>query len=289
MKPHIFFYFIVLIFFCNTPTLLSQNHSDLTKIIPGKLYKIVLFDDTEIYGTVISCDSANVNIKNQDNITMIIPKGNILYYSTESAPAKYKFSCSVMGGISLLTERSNYYNDYNGNKKIAPSFSVSGMFFLSDTKAVKIDAGYTYVKANYDYYNNYYGAPSYPVTYTGGDVSLYSIKGNLLYGSFDANEKLILYASVGLGIHLTSQKAAYIYYWQSYYPDSAAKQYTDYHASQSYFNAMLSIGGGLGYRFSRNFGVKAEVEYNMITTSYAFFLFNGPNYFPVRAGIFYIF
>jgi len=45
---------------------------------------------------------------------------------------------------------------------------------------------------------------------------------------------------------------------------------------------LASIGGSVGYRFIKNFGVQVEAEYDMITGL-------NHNYFPVRGGVFYIF
>jgi hypothetical protein len=249
-----------------------------------------LFDDTEIFGKVIDVDSANVKVQTENKNLVIIPRNNILYYSTELEPSKYKYSFSLLGGISLMTDE-NYYHGYNGSggSTIFPNFNLAGIFFISDTKAIKVDAGYTYVKRTYD--DGWYPAnhPEYRSTYEGGDLSMFSLKGNLLLGKFTPDEKILLYGSIGLGIHYTKKQDEIYSSWHQSYPDTA----TWIHESYTYHyngevNLLLSLGASAGYRFTKRFGVKAEIEYNLMGGEY-FIFWGGRSYFPIRAGIFYVF
>jgi hypothetical protein len=289
MKTTLYPLIVLFLFFSQTPILFSQNQTDISQIIIGKNYKIILFDDTEIFGKVTAADSSSVTVVTENKSTIIIPRGNILYYSTEMAPSKYKYAISLLGGVSLLSGDNYNYYSYSNSTKIAPNFNLAGMFFLSDTKAIKIDAGYTYIKAKYD--NNLYpGAPYYyQTTYEGGNISYFSFKGNILFGRFIPDERIIYYFSVGFGLHLTSQQDITEHYYTQNYPDTTYVPATRILQNQSEVNALLSIGGSVGYRITKKFGVKLEMEYNLITGNYFFLFFGGRNYFPLRAGVFYVF
>lgn len=288
MKTLINLCFVSAVLFIHSSFLYSQNQTDLSKIIPGKKYKIVLIDDSEVLGTVMATDTVNVTIKTENNNTMIIPKNNILYYSTDFTLSKYKFSLSLLGGVSVFSGDHSYnYNSSGSN--IGLNIDLMGIYFLSDSKAVKIDAGFTFLKPKYD--NNYYNpyGSAYQTTFSGGDVFLYSLKANLLIGTFKPVNRTILYASFGIGIHLTKQKEIIEHSRTQHYPDTTWNEIIYTTPDRNDFNALLSIGAGFGYRFTEHFGLKAEIEYNMVTSSYEFLFFSGRSYFPMRAGIFYIF
>lgn len=128
MKTLISFSLFAAFLLVQSAVLYSQNQTDFTKIVPGKMYKLVLFDDTEILGTVITVDSANVSVRTHDNMTVIIPKSNILYFTSDLTPSKYRFSLSLLGGVSLLSEESEY-NYYGRGSKVGPNINLAGMFF----------------------------------------------------------------------------------------------------------------------------------------------------------------
>jgi hypothetical protein len=289
MKTFINFLLISSFLLIQSSFLYSQNQTDVTKIVPGKKYKIVLFDDSEIIGKVIASDSLNISIETDAKVMIIVPKSNILYYSSSITPNKYNYTLSLLGGISVFSG-DNYYS-YNGSTKTSagPNFNLSGIYYISDSKAVKIDAGFTYLKPKYD--NTYYADPMYPSSYSydGGDVTMFSLKGNILVGRFVPDERIIMYASLGFGIHYTKTKEMTTTHFERNYPDTTLRSYTYSYPSHSEVNALISIGASLGYRLSKRFGVQAEIEYNLVTGSNNFIIFGGNNYFPIRAGIFYIF
>ena len=87
----------------------------------------------------------------------------------------------------------------------------------------------------------------------------------------------------GLGINFTHQNLRTEKYYNSY--DSS--YHTNILSERNYTNAVISLGGGIGYRFTNNLGVHAEIEYNLVTAGEYFFFFGGQSYFPMRAGITY--
>ncbi len=70
------------------------------------------------------------------------------------------------------------------------------------------------------------------------------------------------------------------------FPDSSWTHSSNYYEPTSIVNAVLSVGGSAGYRITQHFGIRAEMEYNFITNG--IFLGGNHNYFPLRAGLFYI-
>jgi hypothetical protein len=270
----------------NTSFLYAQNQTDIHNLVPGRMYKIVLFDDTEIFGKVILADSVNITVEMKNRARIIIPKNNILYYSTDLTPSKYNYSLFLLGGVSLFTQ-DNDYNTYGNGTTVGPNFNLGFIYYLSSTKALKIDAGYTYYKAKYDV-NYYYPDPYYQTTYSGGNASLYSVKGSIMFGRYEPSERIILSASLGLGFHYSAQQRVTQSYWTRYYPDTTWKQASYVTPARNDLNAIISVGGSVGYRFSKNFGVIAEGEFDLVTGRYAFIFFGNRNYFPLRAGIFYI-
>lgn len=290
MKTQIKQYLLFTLLFLFSASVYSQNSNDISKLTLGKTYKIILFDDTEITGKLIGIDSVNVRVETENKNIIIIPKNNILYYSTELEPSKYNACVTLMGGISVPTNES--YTYYNNESHPGPNFNAALLLFLSDTKAVKIDAGYTYIKRNNDNYYYPYPVtdPAHQSTFTGGDNSLYSLKFNMLFGKFSPDERFMYYASLGIGVHLTHTGDYTETYWLQNYPDTS--KWT-YHVSNVTYpieaNLVLGIGASLGYRVSKNFGIKAEVEYNLVTAANYFLFFGGRSYFPMRAGVFYVF
>jgi len=272
----------------------SQNQTDVTNIVVGKTYKIVLFDDTEFIGKIIAADSVSVSILTDNGSKVTIPRNNILYYTTDINPSKYSYQLALLGGASFLTNDSYVYEGgYLNNNKSGPNFNLSFTYFLSDVKAIKIDVGYTYLKANYDYYYYaYYGEsdPLHQPTVDGGDIGMYGIKCNLLFGRFIPEERFQLSGAVGFGIHLNSIKSTTYTSYQRNYPDTSTwTKYTDYNPARTDVNALFCLGVSFGYRFSKHLGVRAEAEFDFISTSGIFFYGGGRNYFPVRAGMFYSF
>lgn len=252
--------------------------SDGLDVVTGKKYKVVLFDETEIIGRVMASDSNSIKIQSESKEIVLLRRSNILYITTDLTPSKYLFSLSLLSGINTTADERGY------NRRQKPGFNIdlSGMFYLSSTKAVKIDIGYTHFKADYeDYYPLYY--PDYPSTYTGGNVSQFYIKPNVVIGTFDPASRFTAYGSFGLGIAHTIQHEMTYRTYNGY--DSAYSVYRS--PTNSNTNALISIGGGLGYRITNNLGIHAEIEYNLITTGEYFFIFGGKNNFPIRAGISY--
>jgi hypothetical protein len=287
MKAILYPLLVIIFFFFQSSVLFSQNQTDISKIIIGKNYKLVLFDDTEILGKVTGWDSSSVKVETSNKSTIIIPRGNIFYYTTELAPTKYNFSLSLLAGVSFVT--SDMFPDRgNSSGKSGPNFNLSGTLFLSDTKAIKFDAGYTYVKANYNNYYTYYSS-NYRSIYEGGNVSLFSFKANILFGRFYPDERFMLSFGLGFGFNIMNQQEVTDHSYQQQWPDTTWVEHIYTNPAKSEISALVSLGGSLDYRLTKRLGVKIEMEYYMVTAESIFLIFGNRNYLPMRAGLFYIF
>jgi hypothetical protein len=133
------------------------------------------------------------------------------------------------------------------------------------------DDGYGVYPFIYPYYDSY----------EGGELSFYSLKIGFALGTLSPTQPLFAYGHFSGGIHLShtaEMKHTYYGYYDSSYHTSVTP-------AQTYTYLVLGIGGVFGYRFLRNFGVHAEIEYNMITSEGYFFF--GRGYFPLRLGVSY--
>lgn len=250
----------------------------------GKKYRFVFFDDSEIIGTVVSVEKSNLKIKTESGEIINVLKENILYTSNDLTPQKYKFSISLLGGASLLADDYYRYSYYSSTRDNSVGYhgDITGMFYLSDSKAIKIDFGFSRFKRN-EAYPLYYN--EYPSFYSGGEITYFSFKPNIVLGAFRPKDKFFIYGSLGVGINYTNEAERTERFYSSY--DSVYKTYVT--PSRSYVNALIGIGGGLGFRIGKNLGVHAEAEYNMITYDGAFlFFFGGRGYFPLRIGLTYM-
>jgi hypothetical protein len=274
--------FILQLFTSISITYSQEDIPQPDSIIAGRSYTFMLYDETEIIGRVLSIGRENIQVKTESGHVYNINRSNLLYFSTETTPSKYYASVSLLGGVSLLTNRDSYY--YNDNINSGLNLDLAGFVYFSDSKALKVDLGYSYIKA--DYNNNYTEPaiyPYYPSTYTGGNISYYSLKGNFLFGTFKPKNKIIAYGSVGFGFHVTSQSEINEEYYN--YNDSSYRT-NNIHA-KSVLNAVLSAGGGFAYMVSKQVGIHAEIEYNFLTSEGDLYMFRGYSYFPIRAGIIY--
>jgi len=186
---------------------------------------------------------------------------------------KYNFSVSVMGGESIFTNEFLTTGESFSNSE--PNLNASFTYYLSDSKALKVDAGYTFTKS---YSGSFWSNENY---YEDGS-KMFSLKASFLVGRFKPEEHFMFNFSLGLGVHVWKEgrfvdnNYGFNLIDSSWYTDT----YTD--EPQSEVSGLVSMGASVGYRFIKGFGICAEAEYDLITGTHH-------NYFPVRAGVFYIF
>lgn len=270
------FIFISVFIFLFTHLSFSQEYSKLDSIQTGTKYKFILFDETEIIGKVISQDSVSIAVQT-DKMTVILKKDDIFSVNLDLSSGKYKFIISASGGIVFLT---GPYDDgpYGSLYKRGITFQTSGLYPLSDSKGIRFQFSYSRIKRDNDSQGNYY----YYSTLEGGNRSFYSFKIGVAIGTFKSITRLSGYFDLNAGIHFTNTEELRTTNYNPY--DST--YYTQIYSSRRSTYFVLGIGAGASYRFSRNFGAFAELEYNMISSEGFFFLW-GNGYFPFRAGISY--
>lgn len=286
MKSRNLLYIFIAVFlsFQLLPSMVFTQDYELNVEV-GKKYRFVFFDDNEITGTVISIEKSNIKIKTDNGEIINVLKENILYTSNDFTPQKYKYSVSLLGGVSLLAEDYYSHGYYTTTRDNMAGYhgDLTGMFYLSDSKAIKIDFGFSKFNRKNESYSIYYS--EYPSYYSGGDVTYFSFKPSMVLGAFKPKERFFIYGSLGVGINYTNEAERTEKYYSSY--DSAYRTYNT--PSRSYVNALFGIGGGIGFRIGKNLGIHAEAEYNMITYDGTFLIFfGGRGYFPLRIGLTYM-
>ncbi len=251
----------------------AQEYSTLDSLRTGRTYKIILFDDTEIIGRIVKTDSIYVVVSNESG-TKRIKKDDIFNVSADLTPSQYRFTFSAGGGVSLLSR--GFFED--GYRKAAPmlSFQLNANFVTSKSKGFRIDIGYSR-------FNRELNDP-YMVDFQGGAIGMYSFKTDFVIGDLNPSSVINAYGLLGLGIHIIKEES-YTYKYRFY--DTAA-YYTYTTPEKSSTNVVFSVGGGLGFRFSKQLGVYAEIQYNMVSYGGWFFFYGfGAGYFPIRGGITY--
>ncbi len=269
---------VVLIFAIGGLSLRAQT--GIINIENGKSYKFVLFNDTEIIGKVIYADSSIVTVQSKQG-TFNVSKDNILYVSTDLTPNKYKYSVSVMGGVSFL---NNGYSYYRRESDAGPHVNLNIMHYMSDSKGIKLDVSFSMANPKFtdSYVYSVNSAPE-PNKYEGGKTTYFSIKPSIVLGTFKPAEKVMAYGSLGFGISLLKREAITHTYFYPTYPDTGYIKYVDVSPSYSKMSAVISIGAGLGYRFTKNLSILSEAEINILTVSDNF-----TTSIPIRIGLSYM-
>ncbi|MCI0448241.1 MAG: hypothetical protein L0Y79_00450 [Chlorobi bacterium] len=247
----------------------SQSPSD--SIITGKKYKIILFDDREVIGTVTGQDTLMVYVKSADGFYRL-KKEDIFAVSRELTPSKFKVMFWAGAGISFF---GNDYDGYGGNKT-GLALQLGAMYPINVTKGIRLDIGYSRWKNDRSEQPQYYP----PYTYFGEQtVQTYFIKVDFVFGSFNPSESFKIYGFAGAGAHFKNESS----YSTTYYSSYDSTYYTSYYPERNYSNFMFSLGGGAGYNFTKNLGAYTELQYN----SAGYFYFFGGGFFLAKAGLTY--
>jgi hypothetical protein len=263
----IYFLIIIAIVF---PLFLLQGQTISDSLITGKKYKITLFDDREVIGTVTRQDSVMVYVTAEEGI-YTIKKEDIFKYSRNLIPSSFKSMFWAGGGLGILSNQGDY--PYSINNK-GFTFQLSAMYPFSETKGVRLDLSYSRWRGTPVEYSSY----SY-YTYSERSTVMYYVRADFVFGTFSTSERFKIYGLTGVGANFKDESAYTTTYYNTY--DSTYHTYS--YPKQSYSNILLSLGGGMGYLLTKNIGTYAEIEYN----SAGYFFFFGGGYFLVKAGITY--
>ncbi|MDQ3020285.1 MAG: hypothetical protein M3R36_06915 [Bacteroidota bacterium] len=238
-------------------------------VIIGKKYKIILFDEKEIIGTIVSHDEKVISVK-ADKILMTIEKNNIFSISKDISPSSYKFLPTLSGG----TVFNSNYNKYNGSG-FASNFNIAGRFsyFYSEKKNLGLEISYTSFK-NPSYKNG--------TSYSDGKRSNIDFIINAQFGTFDKINVVDVYLNLGAGMHIEHENSStntYLTY------DSIFYTYHTPSVTRSY--PLLRVGGGLIIKPSKNIGI--NIEFDIDAYGLGYFIFPAAASFPLRAGFSYYF
>jgi hypothetical protein len=157
---------------------------------------------------------------------------------------------------------------------------------FSETNAIRLDLCYGQMKTESweleSRGNNYYSYESY----SGQTNKIYSVTADFVFGNFSPSTKFSLYGLVGLGVIYNSEtdyRDAAIYYYNN---DTSGWSRT--YSGDNSITLNLAIGGGLHFNVTGRLGIYGEAQYNVVSfESYNLFTNNG--YFPLRAGLTYMF
>jgi hypothetical protein len=261
---HLFLIFMLISY---TAVLYSQSLNPSDSLIMGIKYKVTLFDEKEIIGTLVSQNEKTLSISS-GNILMTIERDNIYSLTTDISPSGYKFLATLNSGT---VPNSSEYGSYRSNYIINARFS----YFYSEKRNIGLDLSFTPFKEDsYDYAYDYDdGAKE---TYT-------DIIANAQIGTFDKKNTVDIYLNLGAGIHIF-HRSSYNYTYYSFYDSS---NYSYYNRAYTRLYPVLQIGGGLIIKPSYNIGINIEVD--MQAYGFGYFFIPVEASFPIKAGLSYYF
>jgi hypothetical protein len=265
LLPACGFIICFLLILASANTSFAQEYSKLDSLKTGSMYKLILFDDTEIIGRIVSSDSEYVKIETGKGVSQI-RKDDIFNVSKNLTPSKYKFMFSIGGGLGYPIEE--FFGGRDTWYKHSFALHMSGGYLFKPTKAIRLNLEYLRLKAI---------PPGWGVDILteGGDADLYSLRADVLVGELRPKYNIIAYAFVGLGIQYSFVSARTTKeYWNSTY-------HTFYREAQKDFYAVFCLGGGVGYRITPVIGVYSEINLAVTTNS------NIDGYIPVKFGLAY--
>lgn len=219
-------------------TLFSQEVSK-DSLKAGKVYKILLADDSWIVGEVTGIDSVNIHFKKTSGRTTVLYKEHI--------------KTILLAPPELVTE---YYKKMHTNKTLSKSFFTAGgglvllgifsggeyentpntyvidgecVLYFSRSEALRININYNFTGSSY----------SIPY-YDAGNTSVYLFSFDVLSGNLKPESKTNQYFTGGLSLLIYSE--------------------SDYHSESSYLFGP-KLGYGIKHKASPNLMIGGEILY----------------------------
>lgn len=245
----------------------SQTLRPDDSLSTGIKYKVILFDEEEIIGALISQNNETISIKS-DDILMTIERNNIFSITKDISPSHYKYLATLNTGT---IPNSSQYGSYRSNFIINARFS----YFYSEKKNIGLDISFIPFKEE---------SYEYAYDYGNGAMETYTdIIANAQLGTFDKNNTVDVYLNLGAGIHIF-HRSSYNYTYYSFY-DSG--YYSYYNKPYTRLYPVLQIGGGLIIKPAYNIGI--NIEFDMQAYGFGYIFFPAEANFPIKAGISYYF
>lgn len=243
------------------------SHSQIEySLIAGKTYKVTLKNQQEITGNFVKQDSNSLSF-NSENILMSVKKKDISEIIEYTDDRDYKYLTSLLAGEAFYQYPGNFF-----------MISANASYFFTGKNNIGIEFNY---QTSYEE-PQYYALESFN---SGFKKNNYDIILNFQAGNFEKSNKIDFYFKAGAGIHIehtSTGKMRHFYFYDSTFHTYNSPSYTKTYP-------LLQIGGGLIAKLSGNLGINAEIDINVISRNYYYFLTDGSVYLPFKAGLTYYF
>lgn len=235
-------------------------------LIRGKTYKVTLINKQELTGNFVKQDSNSVSF-NSENILMTIEKKNIYKISEDINGKGYRYLTSLLAGEAFYQYPGNFF-----------MISANASYFFTGKNNIGIEFNYQTSNVEPQYY-------AQELINSGFKKNNYDIILNFQFGDFEKSNKIDFYFKTGAGVHIEHTSPGIMRHF--YFYDSSFQTYNSPSYTKTY--PLLQIGGGLIAKLSKNIGINAEIDINIISRNYYYFLTNGSVYLPFKAGLTYYF
>ncbi|RPI12978.1 MAG: hypothetical protein EHM58_19325 [Ignavibacteriae bacterium] len=265
----VFVFFSLLLFFSRQ--VFSQIAIDIDSIKTGKVYKLIMYDNQEFIGKVISKDNESLKISS-GKVTYRLHNRDIHEIYKDAGHSVYEYIFSVSGGITYYGESESYHYHYSVHNSINGfNAGIEGIHPIKKTNGLRLSLHYNSLHRDDDT-----TTASQIFTYT--DVNIYSLTGDYLLGNFNTKNKFYYYFNMGAGFQIVDE-GTYTYTYLNN---------TFTYNPKPVFKLMIDLGFTAGIKISKNFGLFTHAQFNNVFNGWLIFLYDDRSY-PLSAGISYMF
>lgn len=267
-------------------TVYSQNKKFDTLVI-GNSYNIVLLNHDVHLGKLLYADSVYISILVDKEMIRILKK-EIRSISRVGENYQNNYIISFYGGLCVVPAVQYSYTSgsytsllgYNAGFDAISSFTNSS----GHSQNVRISLSYTHFKK--PAHTDEMMMAIYPPVYNKEDessVNLYTFRTDYILGNVSAMNKFIYFFSSGLGFSSYNESSYKTYFFSN---DTLRNTYNI--SSKNIIALVIAFGISGGYRMNKNFGVLAQIEYNLFTNEEIRERIR-TGYIPLKLGMFYYF
>jgi hypothetical protein len=244
-------------------------------VYTGKYYYILLSDKSDEVYKLLGVDNTSILVLTEGNVKKI-DKNDIIRIKDYS-PSKYSEEI-ILKGTKI---RNRFYLGTgfnvpfikNNNSEFTTGIHfLAGMLIMLDKySGLRCDLDYMHVGKK-DYLNESIFSKR---TETGGSLNNFSLRFNLLFGSFNPDDNTYYFSlAAGIGQSYTTDITVH----SENYFNGTNYVYDHVDNGESRTFLLCSIGAGINFFASPKIRLFVEPQYNILT-------YNVPNYFCLRAGI----
>jgi hypothetical protein len=257
---------------------------DIDSLKIGMKYKVILFSDREIEGLLINTDSVYIRILDDKNIYKI-RKTDVLRIETFTNDVVGAYLFSFYGGYGVAP-----VNHMNSNKIPIKGFNVGAdvifPIFKKSSRSSYMRLSLCYSGLNKPSYTDDMYLAIYPPSYNMEDesnISLTILRTDYILGNISPSNKFIYFFSAGVGFCLFHESA-----YTTYFVQNDTIRSTDINGPENTASLVLGLGISGGYKINKNFGIQAQIEYDLFTEEKLTDRFK-KGYLLFKLGIFYFF